>query len=151
MPMKNKKWAITLAALFLILATVAGLLWYDIAGSKLYNYPVSVGGKTYTITIATNWNSEPKVSLSDTSISERHAVYVDFSGSCRKTVHLDVTIPTDLLSGNISLTWKYYPLSTDQYTLSNNGTHNSVQFKFESSGYLSGEGHFEIVGTQGVW
>jgi hypothetical protein len=120
--------------------------------SKLYAYPVSVGEKTYAVTIVTNWDSEPRVSLSNTSLSSEHHVLVDFFGqSSRKTVFYNITIPTDLLRGNISLIWKYYLQSPDRYILSNNSTHNSIQMTFEYPPYFSGMGHFEICGTEGAW
>jgi hypothetical protein len=144
--MKKRKLIILLAAVGLILTFAAGLFWYDLNATRIYTYPISTEQKNYTVTVETNWNSAPEISL-DTSVSNRHAVDLDFSGSCKKTVFFNITIPATLLSGNITLIWKYYPLNTSQYTLSNNGTHNSVWFKFDYTGSLSGEGHFELVGT----
>ncbi len=149
--MKRRTLKITVIAVILISSLVAGLLWFEIAGSKSYTYPISVGEKIYIITIVTNWNSAPKVDLSNSSLTNLKYVSVDFFGSCEKTVLFKITIPTDLLWGNISLIWKYYEQSPDRYSLSNNGTYNSVQMTFTFKPYASGIGHFEIHGTEGAW
>ena len=73
---------------------------------------------------------------------------VDFIGPNRETVGFNITVPTDLIWGNISLVWKYYEQNADRYTLSNNGTHNSVQMTFNHTATVE---HFEIRGTEGVW
>ena len=130
---------------------LAGFAWSQESQSELYSYPFSVGGKTYTLAVATNWGAAPRVSLSNTSLSDEHYVSLDFFGSSKQTVTYNITIPTDLLWGNISLVWKYYLQSPDRYTLSNNGTHNSVQMTFGYQPYFSGMGHFEIWGTEGAW
>jgi hypothetical protein len=149
--MKRRTLTITIIAAILISSLLAGLLWFEIAGSKLYTYPISVGEKTYVITVVTNWNSAPKVDLSNSSLTDLKYVSVDFSGSCEKTVFFKITVPTDLLWGNISLIWKYYVQSSDRYILSNDGTHNSVQMTFKFTPNASGIGHFEIRGTEGAW
>ena len=146
--MKRRTLAITVVAVILILSLAAGLLWFELAGSKLYTYPISVGEKTYIITVLTNWNSAPKVELSNSSLTDLKYISVDFFGSHEKNVFFKITIPTDLLWGNISLVEKYYVLSPDHYTLSNDGTHNSVQMKFN---HIATDEHFEIHGTQGAW
>ena len=58
--MKRMTLTITAIAVILMLSLVAGLIWFEIAGSKLYTYHISVGEKTYIITILTNWNSAPR-------------------------------------------------------------------------------------------
>jgi hypothetical protein len=148
--MKRRASAITVVVLVLITAIVAGILWVDLSGNeeaenKLYTYPVSVGDKTYSVTVGTNWTSEPKVSLPE--FSSKY-VSVDFIGPDRENVFFNVTVPTDLIWGNISLVWKYYEQSIDRYTLSNNGTHNSVQMTFYHTATVE---HFEIRGTEGAW
>jgi hypothetical protein len=134
---------------------VAGILLTGSAGgqkavSKLYTYPVSVGEKAYIITVRTNWTSEPKVDLSPETDNLKY-ISVDFTGWSREAVFFNITVPTDLLWGNISLIRKYYVQSPDLYTLSNNGTHNSVQMTCVFTPYFSGVGHFEIRGTEGAW
>ena len=118
--------------------------------SKLYTYPISVREKNYTITVRTNWTSEPKVDLSPKTDSLKY-VSLDFSGWSKDTVFFNITIPTDLLWGNITLIRKYYEQNPDQYTLSNNGTHNSIMMKCIFTPYFSGVGHFEIRGTESAW
>jgi hypothetical protein len=133
---------------------VAGILLFNFAGdqeaiSKLYTYPVSVGEETHIITVRTNWTSEPKVYLSNSSLTDPlKYVSVDFMGSSRETVFFNITIPTDLFWGNISLVWKYYEQNPDRYTLSNNGTHNSVEVTFTHIATIE---YFEIRGTEGAW
>jgi hypothetical protein len=142
--------ALTLAVLILITSIVAGILLVDLAGdkeavSKLYTYSVSVGEKNYIVIVSTNWTSAPKVYLPE---FDSKYVSVDFIGPLRATVFFNVTVPTDLIWGNISLIWKYYEQNADRYTLSNNGTHNSVQITFYHTATVE---HFEIRGTEGVW
>ena len=148
--MKRKALALTLVAVILIIALLAGFLWVDLTGnkeavSKLYTYPVLVGEKTYIITVKTNWTSEPKVYLPEI---DSQYVCCDFIGPNRETVSFNITIPTDLIWGNISLVWKYYEQNADRYTLSNNGTHNSIQMTFNHTATVE---HFEIRGTEGAW
>jgi hypothetical protein len=148
--MKRKAMALTLTVLILITSIVAGILLVNLTGdneavSNVYTYPISVGEKTYIITVSTNWTSAPKVYLPE--IASKY-VCCDFIGSNRETVGFDITVPTDLIWGNISLVWKYYEQDVDRYTLSNNGTHNSVQMTFYHTATVE---HFEIFGTEGVW
>jgi hypothetical protein len=137
-----------LAFTILVMAIVAGFLWFETAGSKLYTYPIVVGEKTYIIDVVTNWSSAPKVYLSNSSLTDLKYVSVDFIGSFRKTVFFKIAIPTDLLWGNISLVWKYYEQNPDHYTISNNGTYISIQMKFS---HIATNEHFEIRGTEGAW
>jgi hypothetical protein len=121
--------------------------------TSLYTYPFSIGDKTYNITLETNWNNEqsPTVSLTNSSEITRHAIILYFLGGSKKTLTYNITIPTDLLGGNISLVWKYYQQNPDRYLLTNNGTHNSVQMTFDYSPPFSGTGYFEIAGTKVTW
>ena len=156
--MAMKRLYIVAAAISLVAASLTtGVIWVDSQENQdppctLYTYPVSVAEKTYSITVETNWGTAPRISLSNTSLSEEHYVSLDFfDGSSKKSVYYNITIPIGLLWGNISLIWKYYVQSTDRYTLSNNGTCNSVQMTFEYEPYFSGMGHFEVHGTEGIW
>jgi len=147
--MKRKKMALTLGVVILITALLAGFLWVDLVGekkasSKLYTYPISVGEKTYIITVDTNWTSAPKVYLPEI---ESKYVNCDFIGPNRETVNFNITVPTDFIGGNISLVWKYYVQNADRYVLSNNGTHNSLQMTFNHTAKVE---HFEIHGTEGI-
>ncbi len=145
--MKKKKIAIPLAAAAIILSLTAGLLWYEIAAAKQYTYPIAVGDKTYPVTICTNWNSPPEVSLSNSSTGSKF-ISIDFIGSCSKTVMFRVTFPTELLGGNITLVWKYYEQTPDRYIVSNDGAHISVQMTFD---HIATDEHFEVRGTNGAW
>jgi hypothetical protein len=75
-----------------------------------------------------------------------YAVTVDFRGD-KENAFCNITIPTDLIWGEISVIDKYYKMSADQYTLSNNGTHNSVYFTFNHPALVK---HFEVKGTEGI-
>jgi hypothetical protein len=147
--MKRKALALTLVSVILITTLIAGFLWVDFvakkeAATKLYTYAVSVGEKTYIITVKTNWTSAPRVYLPE---QESKYVNCDFIGPNRQTVNFNITIPTDLIGGNISLVWKYYVQNPDRYALSYNGTHNSVQMSFT---HTATDEHFEIHGTEGT-
>jgi hypothetical protein len=147
--MKRATVALTLAAVILIAALVAGVLLVDLGGnkeavSKLYTYSVSVGEKNYVVTVRTNWTSAPKVYLPE---ADSKYVNCDFIGPNRETVNFNITIPTDLIGGNITLIWKYYQQNPDRYILSNNGASNSLQMTFY---HTATDEHFEIHGTEGV-
>jgi hypothetical protein len=146
--MKRRTLTIIITAVILISSLVAGLLWFEIAANKIYTYHISVGEKTYVITVLTNWNSAPKVNLSNSSLTDLKYISVDFFGSYEKNVSFKITIPTNLLWGNISLIWKYYVQSPDRYTLSNDGIDNSLQMTFN---HIAADEHFEIHGTEGSW
>lgn len=146
----RKALAITLIIALAIIAMAAGAILVNLAEDKetlgkLYTYPVSVGEKNYTITVKTNWTSEPQVYLPKFGTNY---VSVDFRGTEREQFFFNITIPTDLIGGEISVIAKYYKLSSDRYTLSNNGTHNSVYMTYDHIAFVE---HFEIHGTEGAW
>ena len=153
--MAMKKRFIVVAAVGLIIISLAtGLLLTVLSQEEtnVYTYPLSVGDKTFTVTVKTNWNAEqePTVKLLNSS-DARYSVELYFLGGSKQTITYTITIPTDLLWGNISLIWKYYLQNPDRYTLSNNGTHNSLQMTFDYDPFFSGRGYFEILGTEGAW
>jgi hypothetical protein len=157
----KKTLALTLAIVILVTVMVAGIQLAvtaekeedpEEAASNIYTYPVSPyhgNGKIYTVTVETNWTSQPTVSLPESGTSKY--VSVVFAGWSTDTVFFNVTIPADLLWGNISLVRKYYEQSPDLYTLSNNGTHNSIRMTCTFTPYFSGVGYFEIRGTEAAW
>jgi hypothetical protein len=157
--MATKRKLIVVAAILLIaISLAAGILMAYLEvdqeeETNLFTYPLSVGSKTFIVTVETNWNAEraPSVSLINVSDVTRHAIELYFLGGSKKTIFYNITIPTDLLWGNISLIWKYYLQNPDRYTLSNNGTHNSLQMTFDYEPFFSGMGYFEILGTEGSW
>jgi hypothetical protein len=146
---KKMPFAIALVLLILITSVAVGVLFAELtkteAASELYNYPVSVGEKTYIITVRTNWVSEPEVYLPE--FGSKY-VSVDFRGAEKASVFFNITVPTSLIGGNISVVWKYYTLSADRYTITNNGTHNFIQMTFNHTATVE---HFEIHGTEGAW
>ena len=143
--MKRKMLALIVVVLLLVVTAATGILWFELKGNKLYTYPFSVGQKTYTVSVLTNWDSAPKVTLSQSNLK---FVSLDFVGSFRETVFYKITIPSDLLWGNISLVWKYYEQNPDRYILTNDGVYNSVQMTFLHTATTE---HFEIHGTEGAW
>ncbi len=110
-----------------------------------YTYPVSVGEETYIITVRTNWTTAPEVYLPE--FASKY-VSVDFRGSLRATVFFNITVPADLIWGEISVIWKYYKQSENSYTLFYNGTHYSVSMTFYHTASVE---HFEVRGTEGAW
>jgi hypothetical protein len=154
-----KRILMTAAAIsLLIVVLTAGLLstrQHSTAAEKkanLYTYPIAVKDKTYIVTLQTNWTTQktPTISLSDSSLTP-YALILYFLGGSKATITYNVTIPTELLSGDISLIWKYYVQNPDRYVLINNGTHNTLQMTFSYDPYFSGNGYFEILGTEGDW
>lgn len=147
--MKRKSFILILSTIILIIALLVGILLVDLsrveeAPNKLYSYPISVGEKTYVTAVRTNWTDAPKVSLPE---SDTGYFNCDFFGSTRETVGFDIMFPTGLIGGNISLVWKYYVQDHSRYTLSSNGTYNSIQMTFN---HTATDEHFEIHGTEGV-
>ncbi len=156
--MKKAVYALALILILVITAVAAGILLTCLEVNKeeetnLFTYPLSVGNKTFIITVETNWDAErtPSVTLHNVTDINRHSVELYFLGGSKKTISYNITIPTDLLWGDISLIKKYYLQDPDRYTLSNNGTHNSLQMTFEYIPPFSGIGYFEILGTKGAW
>ena len=155
---KKRNLIVVVAILLVVISLAAGILMACLEVNQkeetnLLTYPLSVEDKTFIVTVVTNWNAEraPSVTLLNVSDINRHSVELYFLGGSKKTISYNITIPTDLLWGDISLVWKYYLQDTDRYTLSNNGTHNSLQMTFEYEPFFSGRGYFEIIGTKGAW
>ena len=154
----KRKFIVVAAILLIAISLAAGILYACLEVDReeetnLFTYPLSVRDKTFIVTVETNWNAErmPSVTLLNVSDVTRHSVELYFLGGSKKTISYNITIPTDLLWGNISLVWKYYLQAPDRYTLSNNVTHNSLQMTFEYEPHFSGIGYFEIIGTEGAW
>jgi hypothetical protein len=153
-----RKKIIIVATILLIAVSLSVGTWATLRlGAKeeinRFTYPLLVGEKTYNITVETNWTGEraPSVSLLNSS-DNRYPIELYFLGGTQeKNISYTITIPTDLVWGNISLVWKYYLQDSNRYTLSNNGTHNSLQMTFAYQPFFSGSGYFEILGTEGAW
>jgi hypothetical protein len=153
----HRKAIIVGALSLLIVALTAGILTRPQAVQEtkqinLYTYPFTIKDKTYIVALETNWTAQkaPTVSLSDSSLTP-YSITLYFLGGSKATVSYNITIPTDLLSGDISLIWKYYVQNPDRYVLTNNGTANMLHMTFNYDPYFSGIGYFEILGTDGAW
>lgn len=128
-----------------ILAGVLLIDWEEAEEKvRLYTYPLLVEDETYVVTVRTNYSSVPEVGYY--GIASLYSVTVDFRGE-KENSFCNITVPTDLISGDISVIDKYYEMTVDRYTLSNNGTHNSVYFPFNHPALVK---HFEIKGTEGI-
>ncbi len=167
---RTKKLSLTFTVVVLIMALVAGFLLtnspgleqkqgsdQEKTGLNLYTYslgiPDDAGAKVFIVTIETNWTSKPEVYLPEPEVRQydKSIVLIFLNGTSNKNAYFNVTIPTKLLSGNISLIWKYYEQTPDRYALSNNGTHNAVQMTFAYKPFFSGMGYFRIQGTEASW
>jgi hypothetical protein len=152
----HKKTIIAGVISLFVVALTAGILErsqivQDPKETNLYTYPLSVKDKTYIVTVETNWTAQkpPEVSLTKSSLTP-YGLILYFLGGSKETITYNVKIPTDLISGDISLIWKYYVQNPDRYVSINNGTTNSLQMTFNYDPYVSGIGYFEILGTSGA-
>jgi|WetSurMetagenome_2_1015567.scaffolds.fasta_scaffold18273_5 hypothetical protein len=154
----KRKLKVVASILLIVISLAAGISWSYLEANReeetnLFTYPLSTGEKTFIVTVETNWNAEraPSVTLLNVTDETRHSIELYFLGGSKKTISYNITIPTNLLWGNISLVWKYYLQDPNRYNLSNNGTHNSLQMTFKYEPFFSGMGYFEILGTEGAW
>jgi len=129
----------------------------DVPDSNFYTFPLSVADNTYIVTVEANWTRDhpPAVFLVNSSIPDKPAIELYFWGTTEKnatweTVTYNITFPTDLLWGDISVIHKYYRVDPTKYSLSSNSTHTSLQMTFEYSPFFSGSGYFMIEGTEGA-
>jgi hypothetical protein len=153
--MKRKFMIAAATSLITISLTVGIWAGLQLGKEKInrFTYPLLVGDKTYVVTVETDWTEEraPSVSLLNSSDNRYPIELVFLGGTIEKTVSYKITIPTDLLWGNISLIRKYYIVDPDNYTLVDNGTNNSLQMTFDYQPSISGSGYFEILGMEGAW
>ena len=130
----------------MILIMFAAILFNDLIVdeevSKLYQFPILVGEKTYILGVCSNYSSAPKVNY----FGLLKSVSVDFKGE-RENSFCNVTIPIDLIWGELSVYNHGYEMSEDDYIQSSNSTHNSVYFMFDLPALTK---DFDIMGTQGV-
>jgi hypothetical protein len=151
----NKKIAVGAIAVILLVTIIsAGILLGNMGTSQedksnRFNYSLSAGNKTYSVVVEANWGTDnpPTVTLSN---GTRHALVLYFLGGTKKTVTYNIGFPTELIGGNISVVWKYYLQNPDRYTLTSNGTYNSLEMTFDYDPHFSGMGYFEILGTEGA-
>ena len=72
---------------------------------------------------------------------------VDFFGPERATVFCNITVPADLIWGDISVHHQDYKQPDDKYVLYSNATHHSVQMTFY---HLATVEQISLMGTEGV-
>jgi hypothetical protein len=143
--MKKSFLIVFLAFLIIGSLIVVGIfldLTEDQASFTIYSFPISVASQTYMIIVRSNYSSAPEVSYFglDKSVS------VDFIGD-PENAFCNITIPADLIWGELSVIDKIYKMDDAYYTQSNNSTHNSIYFTFN---HIALTKHFEIKGTEGV-
>jgi hypothetical protein len=140
-----KKPTIGLIAIAVIIVLAVGILLLNFGAedtTKAYSFHLSVGEKTYLVSVNSNYSSAPTVTYSDA----HKAVLIDFTGE-KEASFCNITIPKTLIWGNISVIDKIYEMNPSSYILNSNSTHNSVYFTFDHPALVK---HFEVVGTEGV-
>lgn len=137
---------VSITALLIVSSILVGIILVDFGEEKTiddeHTFPLTVGEKTYIVTVLSNYSSVPELSYWE----EGKAVFVDFRGDREKSF-CNITVPTELIGGKLSVIDKYYKMTEDYYIQTFNGTHNSIFFSFDHIAYVK---HFEIRGTQGV-
>lgn len=116
----------------------------EASAGKLYTFPLSVGEKTYTVTVRSNCSSPPEVSLPELPFA--NFVSVDFVGD-PENAFCNITIPNDLIWGELTVIAKIYVMDEANYIQSSNSTDNSIYFTFDQNARVK---HFEIWGTEGA-
>jgi hypothetical protein len=147
----NKR-VIVLALVFLVLFSIiiGGILWIHLGGNessagKLYIYPLSVQEKTYIVTIRSNYSSAPTVNLPQ--VPDNYIEF-DFRGPPEDSF-CNITIPNDLIWGELTVIDKYYVMDKANYIQTNNSTNTSIYFTFNHITHVALDKHFEIRGTEG--
>ena len=146
--MNNRVRAFAVVLLVLFSVIVGGILWIHLGGNegpagKLYTFPLSVEEQTYIITVRSNYSSAPEVYLPE--VPDNY-VEIDFKGD-PENAFCNITIPTNLIWGELSVIDKYYKMDEANYIQSSNSTHSSIYFTFNYNALVK---HFEIRGTEGV-
>jgi hypothetical protein len=142
--MAMKKTTSVLALALLVVIAVAGILlvYFGAKAGDLYTFRISVEEEIYTLSVRSNCSSAPDVSYSGLLKS----VSVDFTGEV-ENVYCNITIPNNLIWGELTVYAKSYEMSEDDYILSSDSTSNSVYFTFDNTALGM---HFEIKGTEGA-
>jgi hypothetical protein len=112
--------------------------------AELYTFPLSVANNTYVVTVMTNWTYAPEVEY----YGLFKGIYMDFRGCFTGTAYCNITIPNDLIWGELSVYKRSFKQSKDYYTLSSNSTHNSIQYSFRKTAAVE---VVSIKGTEGVF
>ena len=108
----------------------------------MYTFPLLVGENTYRVTVFSNYSSAPEVSY----FGLLKSVSVYFRGD-QKKAFCNITIPSDLIWGDISLNQHGFILNQNSYILTSNSTHNSVYLLFDLPVFTK---DFAILGSEGV-
>ena len=109
---------------------------------ELYTFPLSVEGQTYVVSIISNYTYAPEVSY----FGLLKSVYFEFKGPPENSF-CNITIPNNLIWGELSVYAKGYKMSEESYIQSNNSTHNSIYFTFD---HIASVKTFDVKGTEGV-
>jgi hypothetical protein len=115
----------------------------ETSAGKLYTFSFLVGNKTYIVTIMSNYSSAPEVYLPEIPAN---MVEFDFRGP-PENAFCNITIPTDLIWGELTVIDKYYKMDESRYTHTNNSSYNSIYFTFD---HIALTKHFEVRGTEGA-
>jgi hypothetical protein len=127
---------------FVAFVVLFGLPIEEVEEDKLYTFLLLVGENTYTVSVLSNYSSTPEVSY----FGLLRSVSVYFRGE-QESAYCNITIPKDLIWGDISVNQHGFELNTDSYIHSSNSTHISVYFVFDLPAYTK---DFVIMGTEGV-
>ena len=125
-----------------------------VAEAKLYTYPLLVGEKTYIVTIGSNYSAAPTVNLpkvpENYTDPDRNYNFIefDFRGPPEDTF-FNITLPNDLIWGELTVIDKYYVMDKTNYIQTNNSTNTSIYFTFNHITHIATDKHFEIRGTEG--
>jgi hypothetical protein len=143
---RTKTIAIVFLMLFLIVAS--GIIFVHFVGNetsagKLYMFPLSVGEKIYIVTIKSNYSSAPEIYLPEIPTN---MVEFDFRGP-PENAFCNITIPKDLIWGELTVINKYYVMDESRYILTSNSTDNSIYFTFDHIALVK---HFEVRGSEGA-
>ena len=90
-----------------------------------------------------NYSSAPEVYLPEIPAN---MVEFDFRGS-PENAFCNITIPTDLIWGELTVIDKYYEMDETRYIQTSNSTHNSIYYTFDNIALTK---HFEVRGTEGA-
>lgn len=144
----NKSILIVLLTVLVIASfIIAGIILVNlgedgVSAGELYTFPLSVGERTYVVSVRSNYSSAPEVSYSGLL----EMVSVDFRGE-QENAFCNITIPINLIWGELSVYAQGYKMSEANYIQSSNSTHNSIFFTFNHPAIVK---TFYVKGTEGV-
>jgi hypothetical protein len=145
----NKRVKALAIVFFILFSIVAGVIILihlgenETSASKLYTFSLSVGNKTYIVTIMSNYSSAPEVYLPEIPAN---MVEFDFRGP-PENAFCNITIPADLIWGELTVIDKYYKMDESRYVITSNSSSNFIYFTFD---HIALTKHFEVRGTEGA-